>query len=263
MGGRGSSSGVHQWFKWDKNKLPPKPTTNTPNTTTDEGNGNYREFNDTAADGFSYYGDGREQIKFFNQYSNVDELIRSMSDSDRSAWDDYWVPGWFMDGQQYRGWDYMTPKEQRLTQIYDKYLDKSELRHGVVLARRTDAQLVLGAGRKTATLAELQAMEGQIVTSKGSMSFGAAKEGLTIGDRSKSVEYRLSIPGGTKGAGMWIGDSRINRGFGADQREFMTNRDILIEVGKTTYDASRGVYVVNLKYVARQKHDYGKKRRKN
>lgn len=259
MGGRGRSSGAHQWFKWDKNALPPKPTNNTnnANNTTDAGNGNYQEFNDTASGGWTYHGDGQTQVNFFNQYSNYDELIKNMDQDDRDAFRDYWTPGHFMRGQQYRGWDNMSDEDKRLTQIYDDILDKSTLSHGVVLTRRTDAQLVLGAGHYTATLEELRAAEGSIVTSKGSMSFGAAKEGLTIGDSSKRIEYRLSIPGGTRGAGMWIGDRRIN-GWGPDQREFMTNRDISIQVGATTYDAARDIYIVNIKYVGRNKHDYGK-----
>ena len=72
------------------------------------------------------------------------------------------------------------------------------------------------------------------------MSFGAASQGLTIGDSSKKVEYKLRIPPGSKGAGMWIGDKRIN-GWGAEQREFMSNRDSVFKVGKTTYDKRRGV----------------------
>ena len=152
-------------------------------------NNRYKQFNDVEQSGYMggwyYAGDGKEQEEFFKKYSNFDELIRGMSAKERNAWDEYWVPGHFMDGQQYRGWDNMNPEDQRLTRIYDKILDKSELKHGVIVTRRTDAQLVLGAGHKTATLEELKAMEGQLVTSKGSMSFGAAKHGLTIGDSSK------------------------------------------------------------------------------
>ena len=228
--------------------------------------GQYKTFNDVERAGYEggwyYAGNGKEQEDFFKKYSNFDELINGMSAGERSAWDDYWVPGHFMSGQQYRGWDNMSATDQRLTKIYDKILDKSELRRGVIVTRRTDAQLLFGAGKKTATLAELKAMEGQIVDSNGNMSFGAAKHGLTIGDSSKSIEYRLSIPGGTKGAGMWIGDKRINSDFGNQQREFMTNRNISVKVGKTVYDADRGVYVVELKYVGRLAHDYGKRGKK-
>lgn len=233
--------------------------------TQNQGNDRYKEFNDIEQSGYRggwyYDGDGKEQEDFFKKYSNFDEIIDSMDARERSAWNDHWVPGDFMYGQQYQGWDNMTRQEQAWTKTFDKFLDKSELKHGVVLTRRTDAQLVLGAGHKTATLEELKAAEGSIVTSKGNMSFGAAKHGLTIGDDSKKIEYRLSIPGGSKGAGMWIGDKRINSHFGNQQREFMTNRDTAYKVGKTTYDAKRGVYIVNIKYIGRQEHDYGKKKK--
>lgn len=229
-----------------------------------QNNGRYKAFNDVERSGYEggwyYEGSGKEQIDWFKSHSNYDELIKSMSAKERQAWDDYWVPGHFMSGQQYRGWDNMSWRDQKLTRTYDKILDKATLDHGVVLTRRTDAQLVLGAGHKKATLEELKAAEGSIVTSKGNMSFGAAKHGLTIGDSSKQCEVRLHIPGGTKGAGMWIGDNRINSSFGAGQREFMTNRDIAIKVGKTTYDPSRGVYVTDVYYVGRTAHDYGKKK---
>ena len=56
---------------------------------------------------------------------------------------------------------------------------------------------------------------------------------------------------------MWVGDHRVN-GWGPEQREFMTNRDIIVSVGKTTYDSGSGKYTVNLYYMGREKHDYGK-----
>lgn len=231
-------------------------------------NGRYKEFLDKETSDTRSYNNrkqsGEEQVDWFSKHSNYDELISRMNERERSAFNDYWAPGHFMYGQQYGGWDSMDEDDKKLTRIYDKYLDKATLNHGVIVTRMTDAQLVMGAGRKTATLEELRAMEGKVVPSKGNMSFGAAQHGLRIGDYSKNVEYRLAIPGGTKGAGMWIGDKRINF-WGREQREFMTNRDILVKVGKTTYDTNRGVYVVNLKYVGREEHDYGKngKRRKS
>lgn len=219
----------------------------------------YQEWEDTAAGGWSYDHEGRygkEQEEFFKAHSNVDELIRSMSSDDIWAFKRMWTPGHFMDGQQYRGFDNMTADEQRATRIFDKYLDQATLDRDIVVTRRATAELVMGAGKKRATLEELKAMRGSIVTSKGSMSTGAAKEGLTIGS-SKNVEYKIHIAAGTKGAGMWIGDNRIN-GWGPEQREYMTNRDSVYAVGRTRYDKKRDVYVVNMYYVGREKHDYGK-----
>ena len=41
----------------------------------------------------------------------------------------------------------------------------------------------------------------------------------------------------------------------------MTNRDVTMRVGKTTYDTSREIYVVELFYEGLGYHDYGKKGR--
>ena len=219
------------------------------------GGGGFREFTDKARDGWSYYGDGKDVVKFFKDNSNYDELISNMDYDERAAFR-RWASGAFMDGQQYGGWDSMRGTDQIKTQIYDDVLDRSYLAQGVVLTRSSDAQLVLGAGNKRPSLEALQAMEGSIVESRGSMSFGAAAEGLTIGQRGKNVEYKLSIPGGTTGSGMFIGDHRIN-GWGPDQREFMTNRNILLKVGKTTYNSSTKTYTVNIEYMGHTAHDYG------
>lgn len=216
----------------------------------------FHMFGDTPSGTHEYTGDGHEQDQFFRNNSNYDELIRGMTEAQRYAFRDRWAPGWFMRGQQYGGWDNMGHTDKVYTQTFDDILDKATLKTGVVVTRLSDAQLVLGAGRKTATLEELKAAEGSIVTSKGNMSFGAAKHGLTIGQRGKNVEYQLKIPGGSKGAGMWIGDRRINP-WGQRQREFMTNRDTAYKVGKTTYDHARDVFVTEIEWVGRQKHDYG------
>lgn len=221
------------------------------------GGGAFTSFSDKAEDGWNYEGDGKAQVDFFMNNSNVDELIKGMSPDERKAFRS-WASGMFMYGQQYNGWDNMDDDEKRTTQRYDDILDRATLNKGVVLTRASTAELLFGAGNRTASLSQLQAAEGSIVTSKGSMSFGAASEGLAISYRkdSKPIEYKLKIPGGTTGAGMWIGDRRIN-GWGADQREFMTNRDVAYRVGKTKYDSSRKVYTVELEYAGRMAHDYG------
>ena len=215
----------------------------------------YTYFKDKADGSHSYKGDGTEQVKFFNEHSNYNELIEGMTKEEREWFSDYWAPGMFMSGQQYRGWDSMSDSYKRATQTYDDVLDKSVFNKGLVVVRRATAELILGKGNKYGSLNELQAMKGQEVISRGNMSCGVASQGLTIG-ASKNVEYKIFIPKGAKGAGMWIGDHRIN-GWGAKQREFMTNRDIRLKVGKTTYDSDRGVYVVELKYNGGLVHDYG------
>ena len=227
-------------------------------------NTQFKQFNDrilgeTGWDSYEYGGDGREQVEFFKKWSNAYQLINSMSPGDREAFRE-WAGGYFMDGTQYRGWDNMSAYERSLTKVYDNILDRATLNHGLVAHRYSTAELVLGAGHKTATLAELQAAEGSLVTSKGSMSFGAAATGLGIGDSSKQIEYELKIPAGSKGAGMWIADDRIH-GWGVRQREFMTNRDIVLRVGKTVFDQSRNKYIVEIYYEGRTAHDYGKKKK--
>ena len=219
--------------------------------------GTYKEFDDVPSGGWTYAGDGEDVKRFFEENSNVDELISSMDSYTVNAFEDYWAPGHFMSGQQYRGWDGMSKLDQDLTRAMDRVLDRGELKEGIVVRRLSTAELVMGAGKRTATLEELQAMKGRVVTSKGAMSTGAAAQGLTIGS-SKEVEYAIKIPGGerSRGSGMWIGDTRIN-GHGTRQREYLINRDTSFKVGDTTYDRKRGVYVVELLYAGLGEHDYG------
>lgn len=229
MGGRGTSSGMPS--------------------------GNYTSFGDTL-DGNKpvFVGDGSEQAAFFGANSNYNELIDDMDWQHEAAFVD-WSIGVWMDGQQYKGWSGMTPEERATTKMFDDVLDKATLDKGVTLSRRADAQLILGKGNRSASLEELKSMEGSIVSSKANMSFSAASQGIPMGT-SGNVEYKLSIPGGSKGAGMYIGTDRIND-WGSSQREFMMNRDISFKVGKVTHDSRRNVHVVNLQYVGRQAHDYG------
>ena len=216
----------------------------------------FHYFYDKARDGFHYEGDGHHQLEWFSEHTNIDEIADNLTTIDMSAMR-YWIEGRFMLGGQYRGWDNMDRLEKLCTQTYDDLIDRSTLDRGVTVVRRTTAELIFGAGHKTATLAELQAAEGRIVESKANISTGAAAEGLTIGGYKKH-EFRIHIPGGSTGAGMWIGDPRINKIFGVEQREFMMNRDISVRVGKTTYDSSKDIYVTDLTYIGRQEHDYGK-----
>lgn len=219
--------------------------------------GTYKEFDNVERSSFFYEGDGKEQIEWFNKYSNYNELIDNMNETEKDAFNK-WAYGYFTNGQQYRGWDTLEDDDKQRTQIYDDYLDKATLSHGIVVSRGSDAKLILGPDNERATFEQLKAAEGSIITSKGNMSFAAAKHGLAVGDPTKQIEYKLHIPGGTTGAGMWIGDTRINDVYGAKQLEFMTNRDISVRVGKTVYDAERDKYIVHLEYLGRRKHDYGK-----
>ena len=226
----------------------------------------YQEFDDTSikspmGGSKEYHGDGQKQVDFFNDNSNYNDIINGMTYNQKEAYESYWSQGHFMNGQQWGGWDSMSKFDKTLTQIYDRTLDKSVLNKGVVVARLTSAELLLGKGNKVATsLEQLQALRGQVVISKANMSCGAAKYGLHIGDLSKNVEIKIHIPAGTKGAGMWIGDKRIND-WGRRQREFITNRDTAYRIGNTTTRTDHNgikIYVVNLYYDGRQKHDYGK-----
>lgn len=202
-----------------------------------------------------YNGDGRNVDSFFSDNSNVDNLISGMSDKEKADFR-RWAKGAFMNGQQYDGFSNMSQKDQNTTRTLDKYLDQSVLSNGVQVVRLSDAQLVLGKGNSTPTLEALQAAEGNLITSKGSMSFSAAKTGLKVNMLSNvNVEYKLSIPGGTKGAGMYIGNKSINK-WGNKQREFVSNRDTAYRVGKTSFDSARNVYVVELSYEGRMEHDY-------
>ena len=229
----------------------------TPGMDTVEPGGPYHYFYDKPSDGWNYEGDGHHQKEWFKANSNVDEIIADTSASDRSAMRS-WAMGYFMSGEQYRGWDDMSIHAREYTQRYDDMLDKSVLTKGVSVVRRTTAEFFMGAGVTKASLSDLQALEGKDIISKANLSTGAAAQGLTIGSRTKSHEIRFNIPAGSKGAGMWIGDSRINPGWQAKQREFMMNRDIVVKVGKTTYDSARDVYVTDVYYTGRMPHDYGK-----
>lgn len=220
------------------------------------GGSTVHKFPDKHSGTHEYEDDYGATEAFFKQHSNSDELISSMDDEEIQAFE-RWTEGYFMSGQQYRGWDSMSDREKQFTEIYDKYLDQAVLNEGVEVVRLSTAELILGSGhRRVSDISEVESMKGRIITSKGSMSAGAAAEGLTIGDSSKNVEYHIQIPKGTKGAGMWVGDSRINY-WGSRQREFMVNRDTAFKVGDVYHDTARHKYVVTLKYMGLQEHDYG------
>lgn len=207
-----------------------------------------------------YAGDGSDTVAFFDEYSNYKQLVDSMSPEEQKAFKNVWSKGKLMRGQQYEGFANMKPSEQKATKVFDKYLDQATLDKSVQVVRLSDAQLVLGKGNKEATLELLTAQKGQQVVCGANMSFAAASEGIRVTPTgpAPTVEYVLKVDQGSTGAGMFIGDDAINI-WGNKQREFMTNRDIWMTVGDTTYDETRNVYKVELKYGGRMEHNYGKK----
>ena len=226
-------------------------------------NEKYMEWDDTTSHTHDfdrdvpYPGDKADkQRDFINRTTNAQKLIKEIVENDDEwAFKNVWAPGAFMDGAQYGKFSRMSRKQQDATRIFDKYLDRAENKEGFIVRRLATAELLLGRGNRTPmSLEQLQAMKGQVVTSKGSMSTSMAKHGLTIGSW-KPMEYEIRIPGGSKGAGMWIGERVINDWMGR-QREFMTNRDSSFMVGDTRYDRSRGVYVTELTWVGHEKHSY-------
>lgn len=204
-----------------------------------------------------YKGDGSATTKFFSDNSNNTELIDSMSADEMKAFKDLWSKGKFMQGQQYGDFSDMKPKLQNATRVFDKYLDQTTIDQNIEVVRLSDAQLIFGAGNRTGSLEDFIAMEGQQVICNANMSFSAASEGLRINPTGSAptVEYVLRVPAGSDGAGMYIGDDRINI-WGDKQREFMTNRNIWMTVGHTEYDEARGVYRVEINYGGLMEHDY-------
>lgn len=227
----------------------------------------YTEFDDEASGSFTYHGDDYAEQEFMRKYSNFDDLVSEMEhydlnpDENPARTYDYadfidWAEGHFMRGQQYRGFKRMSEEDQRMTRTYDYYLDRATLDKGIVVTRRATPELLGIDTYGAPPLEKLNKMRGKVVYSPANMSTGLAKNGLAIGHGSeKTVEYRIHIPAGSKGAGMWIGDERIN-GWGGRQREFMTNRDSLYSIGSSDYDEKRGIAIVNLYYIGRTKHKY-------
>lgn len=206
-----------------------------------------------------YAGDGSDVVAFFDEHSNYRQLIGSMSPEEQKTFKNVWSKGKMMQGQQYKGFANMKPSEQKATRIFDKYLDQTVLDKSIQVVRLSDAQLVLGKGNKEATLELLVAQKGRQVVCGANMSFAAASEGIRVMPTgpAPTVEYVLKVDQGSTGAGMFVGDDTINV-WGNKQREFMTNRDIWMTIGDTTYDEARNIYKVELKYGGLMEHNYGK-----
>ena len=219
----------------------------------------YKEFADMSVAssglaGFSYGEDAAETVKWFEKNSNFRSLIAEMSVNDKVAFQNF-SKGYFMYGQQYKGFSKMTAEEQDWTRTYDKFLDKSEVNANVKVVRLATATFLFGKGKRTATLEELKAMNGKVVTSKANLSTAAAKEGLSVGDLTKQVEYKIYIPKGSKGAGMYTGVDDTHK-WGVKQREFMLNRDTRWQVGDTKWNDKRKIFETDLFFVEQMPHDY-------
>lgn len=245
-------SGLNSWIRVGERRE---------NGNNNESNGSDREYHEfdgvSDSDGWEYEGDDvRQVIDFFKRYSNSYELLDSMTPEEQHAFQ-AWARGDLMNSMQWMDWNRIPPYMKRVIRNIAEKLDESRLDRGMVIARLGSGEL-LGIGSMARNLGELQALKGQILTSKGMMSWGAAKEGLRIpgGWQDKNIEYKLRIPAGTKGSGMWIGDRRVHTYWGSAQREYITNRDISVRVGDSYYDRHRGKYIVELDYVGRQKHPW-------
>lgn len=204
-----------------------------------------------------YQGDGTVTTEFFKTNTNNEELISKMSEEEKKDFKNIWSKGKFMQGQQYGEFSDMKPRLQKATRTFDKYLDQATINENIEVVRLSDAQLLFGAGNRTGSLEDFQAMKGEQITCKANMSFSAASEGLRINyvGAAPTVEYKLKIAEGSTGSGMYIGDKSINT-WGDRQREFMTNRNIWMTVGDTTYDEERKLYTVEITYGGLMEHDY-------
>ena len=207
--------------------------------------------------GHSFKGEGQDVINFFKDYTNNYDLIEEASQYE-SAVDAFnsWAVGDFMDGQQYDGFSNMEQEFQEKTRIYDYYLDRSVINKGFETRRLASAELLRGSGKTSITEEQLKKLVGTDIPARGNMSTSAASTGLDINFGQKPIEYVFQYPSGSRGAGMWIGDSRINDEWGSGQREFITNRDAVYTVAGYKYNKDRDVWEVKMKYKGRLPHDY-------
>ena len=199
-----------------------------------------------------------DMLEFFQKNSNYDELLAGL-DSRGRDYMDVWTRGHFMHGQQYQGWDNMSAEDRRYTKFYDDLIEKSTINQGITVSRLATTELLFGERKYSVTEDELKAVMGNPVTSRGHMSSGAAEVGLTIGSY-KPIEYKFITKGATKGVAMYIGDYRATR-WGSDQREVMIQRDTVWKPTGYKYDKDRDVWVVNMEYVGKERHDYGKSKK--
>lgn len=246
--------------------------------TSNRSNSNLHVFPENHRSTHTYEDDNGNTAKWMRDHTNSDEIITSIVNNGKEDYFFDWGSGYFMDGQQYKGFSNMSNWEQEATRVYDTFLDKSIAKEGFRVTRLTDFKIINNGKDLDVTkfnspqevVDYLNKQYGQSHIFKGNMSFGAANEGLTIGHSvsysnamggstyrgmPKALEVRYEVPKGSKGAGTWIGDRRINH-WGSDQREFMSNRDTIVKQGRVTYDKKRDIFVVTLTYQGRTAHDY-------
>ena len=216
-----------------------------------------------------YEDDGGATADWFMRHTNAEELydiVDSFNADYVDGYDafDYWARGYFMRGQQYRGFDRLDEDEQAMTRIFDTVLDQGTNDTGFEVVRRA-SWVMLGDGiskyesQPDTIRAFLNDMKGQTIINRGNMSTAAADSGLLISvdARERPVEFHIKVPANSKGAGMWIGDYRVNPGWEDGQREFMFNRDSLFKIGTYHYSKKKDCWIVNLTWRGHTEHDYG------
>lgn len=226
--------------------------------TRSNGLGEIKRFSDKPIGTHEYRDNDGATAKWFLDNSNVDQLISSMDSNTQEAFR-VWCEGFFMGHEQWGRWqDMSTGDRQRLSRI-EKILDKSVVNNSVEVTRMSTWRLINNNSKDELSLEQLKAMKGQYIFSRGAMSTAAASQGLSISwrggidDPKKPVEYKIIIPAGSKGAGMWVGDKRIN-GWGDKQREFLMNRDSFYKVGNSHYDSKRNKTIIELIWSGHAKH---------
>ena len=224
------------------------------------GAGEVKTFPDVADSGWEFYGNGEEQKRFFSENSNMEQLIGEMDESDKEAFI-RWSNGYLM-GALYRenAYDNLTKSEKNAVSRMDDVLDKARVDKPVELVRLAGAEFMSGDMRTDSlmgglSLGDLKKYEGSTIQCPSFLSSSAASQGLSIGF-SRNVEYHIRVKAGTVGAGMYIGDKRIND-WSNKQREFLFNRDSFYKVRNVKYDNLWEKYVVTIDYVGHGKHDYG------
>ena len=213
--------------------------------------GFYKEFEDVPIVN-SFLDPGISTTQWFENNSNYKELVGKITNEEKNAINDY-TKAMFMNGQLYNGFSKMSDVEKKTCRILDNFLDKSVIKSNVKVARLSTLELLFGAGNKKATLEQIRAMKGKIVYSASFLSTCAAKEGIIPLD--KNVEYKIHIPAGSKGVGMYIGGPNINQ-FAQYQREFLVNRDINFRVGDTKWNNKRKIFETDLFFEDLLPHDY-------
>ena len=214
----------------------------------------YKEFDEVATSSFSFDGEDTATADWFEKNSNFSEICNTITEDDRSALVGY-TSGDFMRGELYYGFSKMDNYKQSVCKKLDNILDKSVINSNIKVARLSTAEFLLGKDKIKGTLEELQATKGKTITAKSFLSTCAAKEGLEIGNNTKQVEYKIHIPKGSKGAGMYIGGKKLNL-LAMYQREFLVNRDTQWKVGDTKWNAKRKIFETDLFFEDLLPHDY-------